>query len=75
MIPHKVNPIGSESSEGNLSKANTGPRLPADYVTTSCLQYDLSGSTIERSTGAVLAYCLIGHKKTQTGLGGAVPNE
>ncbi len=74
-MPHKVNPIDFENSEGNLSKANADLTFLADYVTTSRLQRDLSDSTVKRNIGAAFAHCLIGYKKTQTGLGKVVPNE
>ncbi|WP_122090763.1 adenylosuccinate lyase, partial [Halalkalicoccus subterraneus] len=45
-MPHKVNPIDFENSEGNLSKANSDLTFLADYVTTSRLQRDLSDSTV-----------------------------
>jgi len=74
-MPHKVNPIDFENSEGNLSKANADLTFLADYVTTSRLQRDLSDSTVKRNVGAALAHCLIGYRKTETGLGKVVPNE
>ena len=40
-MPHKVNPIDFENSEGNLTKANSDLTFLADYVTTSRLQRDL----------------------------------
>ncbi|MFD1599499.1 adenylosuccinate lyase [Halobellus rarus] len=74
-MPHKVNPIDFENSEGNLSKANSDLTFLADYVTTSRLQRDLSDSTVKRNIGAAFAHCLIGYGKTETGLGKVVPNE
>jgi adenylosuccinate lyase len=74
-MPHKVNPIDFENSEGNLSKANSDLAFLADYVTTSRLQRDLSDSTVKRNMGAALAHCLIGYDKTTAGLGKVVPNE
>ncbi|ERH01117.1 MAG: adenylosuccinate lyase [Halonotius sp. J07HN6] len=74
-MPHKVNPIDFENSEGNLSKANSDCTFLADYVTTSRLQRDLSDSTVKRNVGAALAHCLIGYTKTQAGLDKIVPNE
>ncbi|TYL40222.1 adenylosuccinate lyase [Natronococcus pandeyae] len=73
-MPHKVNPIDFENSEGNLSKANSDLAFLADYVTTSRLQRDLSDSTVKRNVGAALAHCLIGYDKTAAGLGKVVPN-
>ena len=74
-MPHKVNPIDFENSEGNLSKANSDLGFLADYITTSRLQRDLSDSTVKRNIGAAFAHCLIGYRKTETGLGKVVPNE
>jgi adenylosuccinate lyase len=74
-MPHKVNPIDFENSEGNLSKANSDLTFLADYVTTSRLQRDLSDSTVKRNVGAALAHCLIGYTKTEAGLGKVTPNE
>jgi adenylosuccinate lyase len=74
-MPHKVNPIDFENSEGNLSKANSDLVFLADYVTTSRLQRDLSDSTVKRNVGAALAHCLIGYDKCETGLGKVTPNE
>lgn len=74
-MPHKVNPIDFENSEGNLSKANSDLDFLGDYVTNSRLQRDLSDSTVKRNIGAALAHCLIGYEKLQTGLGKVVPNE
>jgi adenylosuccinate lyase len=74
-MPHKVNPIDFENSEGNLSKANSDLTFLADYITTSRLQRDLSDSTVKRNIGAAFAHCLIGYGKTETGLDKVVPNE
>ncbi|MFC6737080.1 lyase family protein, partial [Halolamina salina] len=74
-MPHKVNPIDFENSEGNLSKANADLTFLRDYVTSSRLQRDLSDSTVKRNVGAALAHCLIGYRKTAAGLEKVVPNE
>ena len=74
-MPHKVNPIDFENSEGNLSKANSDLVFLADYVTTSRLQRDLSDSTVKRNVGAALAHCLLGYRKTAAGLESVTPNE
>ncbi|ATW87376.1 adenylosuccinate lyase [Halohasta litchfieldiae] len=74
-MPHKVNPIDFENSEGNLSKANSDLTFLADYITTSRLQRDLSDSTVKRNIGAAFGHCLIGYKKAQAGLDKIVPNE
>jgi adenylosuccinate lyase len=74
-MPHKVNPIDFENSEGNLSKANSDLVFLGDYVTASRLQRDLSDSTVKRNIGGAFAYCLLGYLKLQAGLGKVVPNE
>jgi adenylosuccinate lyase len=74
-MPHKVNPIDFENSEGNLSKANSDLAFLGDYVTKSRLQRDLSDSTVKRNVGAALAHCLIGYGKCGNGLAKVVPNE
>ncbi|MDS0298272.1 adenylosuccinate lyase [Halogeometricum sp. S1BR25-6] len=74
-MPHKVNPIDFENSEGNLSKANSDLSFLADYVTNSRLQRDLSDSTVKRNIGSAFAHCLIGYGKTAAGLRKVVPNE
>ncbi|PGF15428.1 adenylosuccinate lyase [Natrinema sp. CBA1119] len=74
-MPHKVNPIDFENSEGNLSKANSDLSFLADYVTTSRLQRDLSDSTVKRNIGGAFAHCLIAYGKTASGLSKVVPNE
>ncbi|MUW14965.1 adenylosuccinate lyase [Halorubrum sp. CBA1125] len=74
-MPHKVNPIDFENSEGNLSKANADLGFLAEYITTSRLQRDLSDSTVKRNVGAAFAHCLIGYSKTGDGLAKVTPNE
>ncbi|EMA23617.1 adenylosuccinate lyase [Haloarcula argentinensis] len=74
-MPHKVNPIDFENSEGNLSKANSDLVFLGDYVTNSRLQRDLSDSTVKRNIGAAFAHCLIGYSKCQNGMAKVVPNE
>ncbi|MFO8114620.1 MAG: adenylosuccinate lyase [Halorubrum sp.] len=74
-MPHKVNPIDFENSEGNLSKANSDLTFLGDYVTSSRLQRDLSDSTVKRNVGAALAHCLVGYGKAENGLAKVVPNE
>jgi adenylosuccinate lyase len=73
-MPHKVNPIDFENSEGNLSKANSDLVFLADYLTTSRLQRDLSDSTVKRNLGSALSHCLIGYEKLKSGLGTVVPD-
>lgn len=74
-MPHKVNPIDFENSEGNLEKANSDLEFLGEYITTSRLQRDLSDSTVKRNVGTTFAHCLIAYEKTETGLSKVVPNE
>ena len=74
-MPHKVNPIDFENSEGNLSKANSDLVFLGEYITNSRLQRDLSDSTVKRNVGAAFAHCLVGYEKLGTGLGKVTPNE
>ncbi len=74
-MPHKVNPIDFENSEGNLSKANADLSFLGEWITTSRLQRDLTDSTVKRTIGAALSHCVIGAVKIQNGLQKIVPNE
>ncbi len=74
-MPHKVNPIDFENSEGNLSKANADLTFLADSVTKSRLQRDLSDSTVKRTVGSTFAHCLLGYEKLDSGLATVTPNE
>ncbi|MFB6085458.1 MAG: adenylosuccinate lyase [Halodesulfurarchaeum sp.] len=74
-MPHKVNPIDFENSEGNLSRANSDLSFLAETIPTSRMQRDLSDSTVKRNMGVALAHSLIGHSKLQTGLEKVVPRE
>jgi adenylosuccinate lyase len=74
-MPHKVNPIDFENSEGNLSKANADLSFLAEWLTTSRLQRDLTDSTVKRNVGAALGHCLIGYSKADAGLAKVAPNE
>ncbi|RRJ32958.1 adenylosuccinate lyase [Halocatena pleomorpha] len=74
-MPHKVNPIDFENSEGNLSKANADLSFLSGYITSSRLQRDLSDSTVKRNIGTAFAHCHIGYTKLNTGLEKIVPNE
>ncbi len=74
-MPHKVNPIDFENSEGNLSKATTDLTFLVESITTSRLQRDLSDSTVKRTIGTALAHALIGYLKAREGLASVVPNE
>jgi len=67
-MPHKVNPIRFENSEGNLTIANALLRTLADKLTHSRMQRDLSDSTVKRSIGTALAYGHLAIGQTLDGL-------
>jgi len=74
-MPHKINPIKFENSEGNLGIANSlfeffGRKLPI-----SRLQRDLSDSTVERNIGTAFAYSLIAYEYLLKGLSKIEVNE
>ena len=68
-MPHKVNPIDFENSEGNLGIANALFGFFSNKLPISRLQRDLSDSTVERNFGVAFAHCLIAYKSTLKGLG------
>ncbi|MBL7100452.1 MAG: adenylosuccinate lyase [Nanoarchaeota archaeon] len=67
-MPHKVNPIDFENSEGNLGIANALLKYFSSKLPISRLQRDLSDSTVERNFGVALGHSLIGYKSTLRGL-------
>lgn len=67
-MPHKINPIDFENSEGNLGIANALIDHFAQKLTISRWQRDLSDSTVLRNLGAILGYSLIAYKATMKGL-------
>ncbi len=67
-MPHKVNPIDFENSEGNLGLANALLDFFANQLPTSRWQRDLVDSTILRNLGVAMAHCLIAYKSTLKGL-------
>ncbi|RLE76551.1 MAG: adenylosuccinate lyase [Thermoprotei archaeon] len=73
-MPHKVNPINFENSEGNLKVANSMLSMLANELQISRLQRDLSGSTIRRNYGTAMGYCLVAYKNTIKGLKKLTPN-
>ena len=66
-MPHKVNPIDFENSEGNLGLANALFTAFADSLTTSRWQRDLTDSTLLRNLGVALAHTLIGWQAAMRG--------
>lgn len=68
-MPHKVNPIDFENSEGNLGLANAVLGHLAEKLPVSRWQRDLSDSTVLRNLGVGAAHALIALKATLKGLG------
>ena len=73
-MPHKVNPIDFENSEGNLGMANALFTYFSSKLPISRLQRDLSDSTVERNFGIALAHSLIAYQAIQKGLSKISPN-
>jgi len=67
-MPHKVNPINFENSEGNIGLANSILRFLSDKLPISRMQRDLTDSTTLRNNGIALGYSLLAYKNTITGL-------
>ncbi len=67
-MPHKVNPIDFENSEGNLGVANAVFEHLAAKLPISRLQRDLTDSTVSRNLGVPVAHTLIGIKSLLRGL-------
>ena len=73
-MPHKVNPIDFENSEGNLGIASAVFEHLASKLPISRLQRDLTDSTVTRNIGVPMAHSLIGLKSLQRGLGKLILN-
>ena len=74
-MPHKVNPIDFENSEGNLGLANAIMGFMARKLPISRLQRDLTDSTTLRNMGVGFGYTLIAVRSTLKGLGKLELNE
>ena len=74
-MPHKVNPIDFENSEGNLGIANAILSHLSQKLPVSRLQRDLTDSTVLRNIGVPLGHCLISLQSTLKGLRKLVLNE
>ena len=74
-MPHKVNPIDFENSEGNLGIANAIFEHLSAKLPISRLQRDLTDSTVTRNIGVPLAHTLIAIKSILKGLGKLVINK
>ncbi len=68
-MPHKVNPIDFENSEGNLGLANAVLHHLSNKLPISRLQRDLSDSTALRNMGVGLGYALLAYRSTLKGVG------
>ena len=67
-MPHKINPIDFENSEGNLSYANSIFEFFSSKLPISRLQRDLTDSTVLRNVGVPLSHTIIGFNSTLKGL-------
>lgn len=74
-MPHKVNPIDFENSEGNLGMANSFLTFLSQKLPISRWQRDLTDSTVLRNMGVAFGYCLCGYAALQRGLGKLQLNE
>jgi adenylosuccinate lyase len=74
-MPHKVNPIDFENSEGNLGVANAIFEHLAGKLPISRLQRDLTDSTVTRNIGVPFAHTRIGLKSIGRGLGKLIKND
>ena len=74
-MPHKVNPIDFENSEGNLGIANAVFDHLAKDLPISRLQRDLTDSTVSRNIGVPIAHTMIAMKSLIKGLNKLVVNE
>lgn len=74
-MPHKVNPIDFENSEGNLGIANAVLEHLAAKLPISRLQRDLTDSTVLRNIGVPLAHALIAYRSLLKGLDKLILNK
>jgi adenylosuccinate lyase len=68
-MPHKINPIDFENSEGNLGLANALLHHLAQKLPISRWQRDLTDSTVMRNVGVAFGYALLGYVACRQGLG------
>ena len=74
-MPHKVNPIDFENSEGNLGLANAVLGHLAGKLPISRWQRDLTDSTVLRNLGVAFGYSFVGYSALERGLGKLQVNE
>jgi len=73
-MPHKVNPIDFENSEGNIGMANAIFEHLSNKLPVSRLQRDLTDSTVLRNIGVPIAHTMIAFQSTIKGLGKLIIN-
>jgi len=73
-MPHKINPINFENSEGNLYLANSLLNFMSEKLPISRLQRDLTDSTLTRNIGSIFGYMLISYKNFIKGFNKIEPN-
>ena len=73
-MPHKVNPIDFENSEGNLAYANGVYEFLSRKLPVSRLQRDLTDSTVLRNIGVPVAHTIIGFKSVLNGIDKLIVN-
>ena len=73
-MPHKVNPIDFENSEGNLGLANSQYIFLSNKLPVSRLQRDLTDSTVIRNIGVPFAHTIIAFNSLLSGLGKLIVN-
>jgi adenylosuccinate lyase len=73
-MPHKVNPIDFENSEGNLGLANALLKHLSEKLPVSRWQRDLTDSTVLRNMGVALGYTLLAYESCLKGLNKLEPN-
>ena len=74
-MPHKVNPIDFENSEGNLGYANSIFNHLSEKLPISRLQRDLTDSTVLRNIGVPISHTLIAFKSTIKGINKLIVNK
>ncbi len=67
-MPHKVNPIDFENSEGNLGLANALLRHLAEKLPVSRMQRDLTDSTVLRNMGVAIGYAVLAYDSSLRGM-------
>jgi adenylosuccinate lyase len=73
-MPHKVNPIDFENSEGNLGLANALFEHMVAKLPISRWQRDLSDSTVLRNIGVAVGHCVLAYQSTYKGVSKLEPN-